>query len=264
MKGAKTLTHILFPLLVGLIIGGAIAGNISMLIWGIVLLVLDIAIGIVLQRFIDKASYREDWENLTFEEKMETAHALLEQTKQDMKKKGIDTDAELEAFCDEFNCKHGLGKYSTNKSDDEDRSEEHALCDRLDDIYARLTEKGGARFIQGIRNDEAGVLLLDVCNQIPHAPPTYTLAGLFLVSVENLDGRPSIVFSFQYALNSICQNVFIFLVHDGNEKIRLFAVETDFSAYVLCEYSGNSHLNYGKLELESVPARIKEILKDNS
>ena len=43
-------------------------------------------------------------------------------------------------------------------------------------------------------------------------------------------------------------------------EIRLFAVETDFSAFVLCEYSGNSHLNYGCVELKNVPTRIKEIL----
>ena len=47
MNGAKTLTHILFPVFVGFIIGGAVSGSTSFLVWGIILLVLDIIVGII-------------------------------------------------------------------------------------------------------------------------------------------------------------------------------------------------------------------------
>ena len=263
MNGAKTLTQILFPLLVGLIIGGAASGNSSLLIWGIVLLVLDIIIGVALQHAIDKESYNDDWNSLSFEQKREIAHNLVEKTKQDMRDEGIDIDGEIEKFCDDFNREHKLGKYSDDyydEDEDETQSAEDDLCDELDAIYSRLKANGGARLTNNIRGDEAGIFLLNVCATIPHAPLPHTLAGLCAISIENLDGEPAIVYSFRYVPNSICQNVFIFLVHTYTEEIRLFAVETDFSAFVLCEYSENSHLNYGRVELKNVPSRIKEIL----
>lgn len=262
MNGAKTLTQILFPLLIGLIIGGAVSGTSSLLIWGIVLLVLDIIIGVALQHAIDKESYNDDWNSLSFEQKREIAHNLVEKAKQDMRDEGIDVDGEIEKFCDDFNREHKLGKYSDNYyDDDEDEgTAENDLCDELDAIYSRLKANGGARLTNNIRGDEAGIFLLNVCATIPHAPLPHTLVGLCAISIENLDGELAIVYSFRYAPNSICQNVFIFLVHTEAEEVRLFAVETDFSAFVLCEYSGNSHLNYGYVELKNVPTRIKEIL----
>ena len=101
MNGAKTLTQILFPLLIGLIIGSAVSGNSSLLIWGIVLLVLDIIIGVALQHAIDKESYNDDWNSLSFEQKREIAHNLVEKAKQDMRDEGIDVDGEIEKFCRE-------------------------------------------------------------------------------------------------------------------------------------------------------------------
>ena len=265
MKVAKVLTHILFPLFVGLIIGGAIRGNTSLIVLGIVLLVLDIIIGVALQRAIEKESYNDDWNSLSFEEKREIAHNLVEKAKQDMRDEGIDVDGEMEKFCDEFNREHRLGKYSNKYFDDnkdEVQSSGNGMCDELDAIYARLKANGGARLANNIKGDEAGIFLLNVCNRIPHAPLPHTLAPLCAISIENLDGELAIVYSFRYAPNSICQNVHIFLVHTEEEKIRLFAVETDFSAFVLCEYSGYSHLNYGPVELKNVPSRIKEILSN--
>ena len=263
MNGAKSLTHILFPVFIGLIIGSAVSGNSTLLVWGIVLLVLDIIIGVALQHAIDKESYNDDWHSLSFEQKREIAHNLFEKAKQDMRDEGINVDSEIEKFCDEFNREHRLGKYSNeyfDDNEDETQSAEDDLCDELDAIYSRLKANGGARIANNIRGDEAGIFLLKVCDKIPHAPLPHTLAGLCAISIENLDGEPAIVYSFRYAPSSICQNVFIFLVHTDTEEIRLFAVETDFSAFVLCEYSGNSHLNYGRVELKNVPSRIKEIL----
>ena len=262
MNGAKTITHILFPIFIGMIIGCAVSGNSTLLVWGIVLLILDIIIGVALQHAIDKESYNDDWHSLSFEQKREMAHYLVEKAKQDMRDEGIDVDGEIEKFCDEFNREHRLGKYSDDYyDDDEDEgAEENDLCDELDAIYSRLKANGGARLTNNIRGDEAGIFLLNVCDTIPHAPLPHTLVGLYAISIENLDGELAIVYSFRYATNSICQNVFIFLVHTKAEKIRLFAVETDFSAFVLCEYSGNSHLNYGRVELKKVPTRIKAIL----
>ncbi|MDE7439562.1 MAG: hypothetical protein K2N23_03545 [Clostridia bacterium] len=54
MKTAKTITHILFPVFIGLIIGGAIFKNTSAWVSGIVLLIIDIIVGVILQYFIQK------------------------------------------------------------------------------------------------------------------------------------------------------------------------------------------------------------------
>ena len=263
MNGAKTLTHVLLPVFVGLVIGGAASGNISLLIWGVVLFILDVIVGITLQYLIDRAANNDYWNSLSFEEKRKVAHALVEKTKQDMKDEGVDVDGEIKRFCDLFNREHHLGEYSGENYDhDDDQSKEDELCDELDDIYSRLKADGGARLVNNIRSDEAGAFLLDVCEQMPHAPFPHTFVKLCAISVENLNGERSIVYSFRYAPNSMCQNVFIFLVHTKDEKIRLFTVETSLSKFMLCEYSGASHLNYGPVELKNVPTRIKEILKN--
>ena len=263
MNGAKTVTHILFPVFIGLIVGAAISRSGALLVWGIVLLVADIIIGITLQHAIDKKSYRDAWNNLSFEQKRKIADFLYEKTKQDMRAEGIDVDGEIKKFCDEFNREHKLGKYSGEYSDDNEsgsRSAENDLCKELDAIYAKLEADGGTRLTNNIKGDEAGAFLLTICAKMPHAPLLHTLAGLCAISIENLDGQPAIVYSFRYAPKSICQNACIFLVHTETEKIRLFAVETDFLAFALCEYSGNSHLNYGPVELNNAASRIKEIL----
>ncbi len=205
MDKAKTLTHILFPLFLGFIVGGAIADNTSLLIWGIVLLVLDIVVGIVLQYKIENPSKKND--------------------------------------------------YCNSVSFDKENSQ-----NKFDFIYTRLKTNGGARLVKFIEEDEAGMFLIETCEQMQHAPLYDTLLNLHAVSIEDLNGLSSIVYSFRYMQGSICQNVFIFLVQTNDKNIRFFAVETDFSSFVLCEYSGDLHLNYGQVDLKSIPTRIKEIL----
>lgn len=53
MKVAKTITHLLVMLFIGLIIGGAIVHNTIAWVSGLVLLIIDIIIGCILQYFLD-------------------------------------------------------------------------------------------------------------------------------------------------------------------------------------------------------------------
>lgn len=53
MRTAKMVTHILLPLLLGLIVVGLIGGSPAVWITGIALLVLDITVGVVLQYLTD-------------------------------------------------------------------------------------------------------------------------------------------------------------------------------------------------------------------
>ena len=78
MNGAKTLTHLLFPLFIGFIIGGAISGSTTLWVLGIILLVIDVIAGIALQHAIDQAAYRAAWERLSREEKEALTAAMLE------------------------------------------------------------------------------------------------------------------------------------------------------------------------------------------
>lgn len=54
MKIAKTITHILFPVFIGLIIGGAIFNNTAAWVSGLALLIVDIIVGIAIQYFMQK------------------------------------------------------------------------------------------------------------------------------------------------------------------------------------------------------------------
>lgn len=61
MKTAKTITHILFPVFIGLIIGGAIFNNTAAWVSGLVLLIVDIIVGIAIQYFMQKPLYSSNY-----------------------------------------------------------------------------------------------------------------------------------------------------------------------------------------------------------
>ena len=154
-----------------------------------------------------------------------------------------------------------LGKELERCSDESGQISELRICDRLDELYLRLKKGGGARLVERITEDEAGIFLLAICATKEHAPSPNSLSGLYVISVENLEGESAIVYTFKYFAGSIAQNVFIFLVHTADNKLRFFTVETSFP-FALCEYVGGSHCNYGQVELKDVPKRIKEVLNN--
>ena len=253
MQVARVITYILFPIFLGMTIGGAAGGNGGLLACGIVFLLLDIVVGVSLQGSIERKANNDNWNNLTYEQKREKAHNAVEQAKQDLRDQGVDVDDRTEKCCDDFNRENKLGEYA------ECTSIEDELFDMFDEIYSSLEIYGGAIFTGCMMADEAEAFLNYVCENMPYAPYVHTHM-LFLVSIENLDGEPAILYSFKYPSNGICQNVFIFLVRTKEGKIRLFTVETSFNGFVLCEYADGCHKNYSSVELENVPTRIKEIL----
>lgn len=241
MKGLVTVTHILFPVFIGLTIGGFIFGEPAVWGLGIVLIILDIVVGIILQ-YIHERLYSFD------EHSVKNFKATLEQACAENKhEKLYESKAE---------------DYEAYEYEEEEEDEGlHGFCEQLDRVYARLKSGGGARLVTGgLTSDEAGELLIGKCIVMPHAPLPHTIARLYAVSIEDLAGDKAIVYSFLYRQNSICENVYIFLVHTKEDEVRMFAVETDYSRFVLCEYSGSRHLNYGPVELSNVPMRIKEVL----
>lgn len=224
MKGLKTLTQILFLLFLGMIVGAIITGNNTLLIWSIVLLVIDVIAGIALQYMIDKKHKSDDLDDL------------------------IDLILKEELS-------------SQPNHSDNNQSTVDNLCERFNAIHLRL-ELDEERTVHNIRDDEAGEFLLDVCKQMPYAPMPQTLSGLYLVLVEDLNAADAIVYLFHCDVNSICQNALIFLVRTAEQKIRLFAVETHFSEFVLCEYLDEQHINYGSVDLENITTEIEKILNE--
>ncbi len=132
---------------------------------------------------------------------------------------------------------------------------------KFDRIYKKIKNGGGARMVPGIDCDEKAVaFLVKICLAMPYAPSILSLESMSAIFADNVGEYPALVYGFTYSPNSMCQNVFIFLVNMG-KNIRFFAIETDlFCGFCLCEYADGVHKNYGEVELKNIPTRIKEII----
>ena len=267
MRGVIKATQILPMFWLGLIIVGAVGRTTAMWVSGLVLLIIDVAVGLILQyildhRYLIKKQYsKNDWSDLSFEEKRAAAHDSIEKSKQQMRDSGVDIDGIIEKFCDDFNKEHKLGKYS-DISKDKGAGVDEALCCKMDEIFDKLKVEKSTRVVRALADDEAGRLLIDVCNTIPHSPSMSMLRGVCLIALNSSLEEQAIDYHFGagVASNVIGSIVMIELVHTQDSNIRLFAVEKSFP-YALCEYVGNSHRNYGQLDsLNEVSNRIRAIL----
>ena len=250
MKGIITLTQILPMFFIGLTIGGIIVGNGTAITWGIILLVLDIIIGCGMQSSLD-TSERKDARNRFIEMMSTVNEAGGEDDEEEYDEEECDEEENIEEEC---NDKENIREDFTNAQD--------RVRKMFYREYSKLREF--ARIIEGKWDDPAVNLLFAVCNQMPYSPPPHSLFCTHVVVAEDLDGLPAIVFDFAYNPNSIAQNVFVFLVMTKEEKIRFFTVETSVGkSFMLCEYTGSSHCNYGKVDLKNALTRIKEVLNEN-
>lgn len=149
------------------------------------------------------------------------------------------------------------GEESQHKDFVKKAIEKKTLCMRFDEYCKSLTLP---HLIEHITKDELGIFLLEVCDSIPYSPQFQALVSVKTVSTETINGLPTLVYCCNYQNNSFRQNVYILLVHTNDDNIRFFTIETDFSKFVLCEFSGNSHLNYGRVKLKDFSFIIEEIL----
>ncbi len=276
MKGAKTVTHLLFPLFTGMIIGGALSENRAMWVCGGVLLLLNIIVGVSLQYKIERtdddwrltestgeAMDNDDW-HLSKRETEEAAQALLESMKRKMRGESVVEDDRIEKLRNEFFRKYPhLRAYApeTCRSSDWD-PEDPEMIEEFDTVLTNLQNRGGVIENPSLETDEAGLLLLNVCGRMPHSLQPHMLRGLYLIAEEYLYRAPSILYACSCSAHSIGENAFVFLVRTDESGLRLFTVETHFSTFFLCEYTGNSHRNYGEVELNRVPEKIKEALDE--
>lgn len=253
MKGLITLTHLLVPLLIGLIIGGAISGESSLLIWSVILLIADIIAGISMQAVYDNRQSNNAQGKWSRQDAEAFERMFIEKIMQEECTKNLG-DRSGKA-CSSYN----------DSMQNKDSFVWRSLCREFEDAYSSVELRRGTINVSfnKINTEKAGAILIDVCKHIPHHPLPHTLWGLYEIFSEEVDGNHTLIYKFLHNQNSICENVYIYLIHTQDDKIRLFAVETDITAFVLCEYSGNRHLNYGRVELQNVSSKIKEILNSS-
>ena len=260
MKALITLTHILFPVLIGLAVGGAVSGNTSLMIWGLALLGLDIIIGITLQNIIDKP-YTDAWNSPASKEKQSDKANWTEPKEVEVKKEKTNIRQEKDERYNGTREEPRSAENANQSYEKEGESERIAMINAFAKVYIDLKKDGGRQAtLKDYKKDEAVGFLLVLCAEIEHAPPLHTLVGLYEVYADKVFGLPTVVYKFLHSENSICENVFIYLVLEENSRIRFFALETDRSRYMLCEYYENRHKNYGVVTLDGAWEKIEEIL----
>lgn len=248
MHTVKTITHILFPIFLGLIVGGAILDNTAAWVSGIVLLILDMIVGIGIQYLTEKYAAAKNRNN--------DYSAFIEQ----LKRNYSDDDATNLSIEDSDDMPHdnpdktrGEVPYSNNfKMTD--------LIEKMPDIIYRLKIEGGARFFNtAFDDDEAAKFLLNVCMQTPNTPPLIYFSGLYQVSPYDLNGTPALMYFFRTHIGAYGMILRVILVRHSDYKIRFFTVETDYMPF-LCEYKDGLHLNYGTTTLQDLSEKLTSIL----
>lgn len=259
MKGILKLTYILPSLFIGIIIGGAVSGRTDLLLCGLVLLALDVIVGIMLQIIVDGAAYHTEWDIDDEDDVDDRGENGKRDATTPSEQSAWKLSREEEKMMEQRMIallKRDFGEYEMNDSDADDANE---LYEKFERIYARLKAEGEKR-VASYQSEEVGRFLFEVCNQMPHAPLPHTLFRLFLVATEDFGGAPAIVYVYDYRFRSMCENAMIILVGTKDRKIRLFALETDISDLVLCEYMGNRHINYGRIGEGDIRTKVLEVL----
>lgn len=141
-----------------------------------------------------------------------------------------------------------------------DSDDDNNMCEEMENIISDIKEEGGTRFVKtAFDDDQAAKFLLTVCEQTPNTPPLINFAGLYLITEDKLIGMPALTYYFRTHKGVVGMLLRVYLVRCGKHKIRFFTVETSFP-FALCEYKDGIHLNYGQVDLQSVPLKIRSII----
>lgn len=231
IKHLITLTHILFPIFIGVLIGGMVTDSVRTIVWGIILIVIDIIVGINLQVAVDeKEKTKKSWDDMSSTEKLNYIKSL------DEEEKAIPSN-NYGILC------------------------EKETCVNFHRAFYQLKEYKNGIKIRGMGDimfNEAGVLLLMLCSEMDHAPTPEMLGGL--KSISAYDGENGIILygfdNFKFKTGELAAILLVY--HNG--RIRFFTLELGYSGIFLCEYSGYSHINHGYADVKNISAEIKRIL----
>lgn len=248
MRQAIYVTHVLATVFGGVIVGGLLFGSTQATIWGVVLLILDAIVGICLQAKTDPyekilAAY------------IQSSDSSDDDDDEDDEDEDEDEDDEYEDDDDEY---EDGDEY--DEADDELVRRYH--CIKLEWVYQDLMAAGGARIPTNCAKDDAYVFLQNVIQSMPAAYLLTCLPEPLAITVENLNGKHALVYAFPFNSQLACETVYIFLVHDTRDTVRLFAVET--AGYgpglALCEYTEENHILRGFVEASQIPKEIAKLL----
>ena len=235
MREIKILTQILMPVFIGVIIGGAIFDDSRATLWGVILLIADVTLGIIMQMLLDEEEKKSGWDKMSTTEKLKYIKSLNEDDGDDFK-------------------------------NDDDRGtilRGSFICKEFDRAFSELGyEKSGVKIscMDDIMNSSAATMLLLLCCEMEHAPTSDMLRGLYTVNSFNLEHN-TIMYGFNIIENKVGEIVSILLVRVKN-GIRFFTVELSYVKPVLCEYTGCSHKNYGPVEIRKISKTIDGIIRN--
>jgi hypothetical protein len=227
MNAIKTLSYILFPLLLGLTVGGAIMGNLPLFLVGILSLAADIALGITVHCLIDRRGTSD------FDDIVKTLSDKEEQVVAEMEIKKAFFQAMIQ----------------------QERSTRRALLEEFDAIFQGLLASG-RRTGKLSEADDADLFSKKVFRVMPHAPRPASLFLLTAVFADKIGEFPLICYEYE----PTSEHCMILLVRAG-ETIRVFTLEPDTSCIFLCEYRDRKHINYGTLKpSDLLSEQIEKIL----
>lgn len=239
-------TYIAASIFAGGIIGSLIVGNGMCLVVCAILLAFDIFIGISLQFVCDNKQLNERSKQMYIGNDSGTVHNRA--------------NTEKVQSCNAAFSKAPSSEKQRDYQPNDDVLKNNKTCAKMCAIFLKERAQGDIRVIHNKRKDEAHAFLRNLCRTMEHAPSLFSLDDIIAVSTGILNARPTVVYFFDHSPISICQNAFVLLVFTKENTVRFFTVETSISTYVLCEYSGNRHINYGPVDIESVQERISDLL----
>lgn len=231
MKKIITLTHILFPFFGGGVLFLLIVGRFDKIgVWAF-FLVADIVLGCILQYFVDK------------KEEEKAKEIITEMFKESIKQEILERGEEL---------------ITTNQTKFYD--ERKALID----IHVKINELGLENFnsnktLQG----QAISFYKSIVSKLPYGGQKLAHENIMDVVAEDVGNNFVLVYECDYLPYVMCQNAQVILVETENKGIRVFTLETSFMGYVLCEYTGTAHNNYGSVDANSFRPLLLDIINND-
>lgn len=132
----------------------------------------------------------------------------------------------------------------------------------FDKCYASFSSRKETKEIKSVLSCELGFLLLDVCSSFNHPMLMRSAHLVYEAVIDTVNEVRIIAYTSSVRLNTIGECAMILLAR-ADDGIRLLALETHFNKFYLCEYTENSHRNYGEVEKETVKAVLAKILEQN-
>ena len=134
----------------------------------------------------------------------------------------------------------------------------------LIDIHVKINELGLENFnsnktLQG----QAISFYKSIVSKLLYGGQKLANENIMDVVAEDVGNNFVLVYECNYLPYVMCQNAQVILVETENKGIRVFTLETSFMGYVLCEYTGTAHNNYGSVDANSFRPLLLDIINND-